>query len=204
MITLVVIGIIAAITVPLIYTSYQKEATVQKLKKGYSAVCEIVRLSELDNGPLSTWEFDTSYNSDGVNSEFFKKYFEPYIVGTKKYGTALNQEYRVHNINGKKALGISHWYVLADGIGLTMFSNGTNYCWVLIDTNASNPPNRLGKDMFMLDIYRYGKVRFWGSDMNVRDGGYSCRKGSGEHYAGGYCGAWIQAEGWKIPDGYPW
>ncbi len=208
LITLVIVGIVAAITVPLIYTSYQKEATVQKLKKSYAAVCDLVKLSELDNGPLATWEFDSTYNSYGVNSDFFKKYFEPYIITSKKYGAHSPDRvsYPVNNIDGQTANNILVWYVLADGTGLTMFSNGTYYCWILIDINASNPPNRLGKDIFMLDIYRNGKVRFWGDTYNnfINVFGYACKKGSGYQYAGGSCGAWIQAAGWKIPNGYPW
>ena len=212
MITLVIIGIIAAITVPLIYASYTKEVTVQKLKKAYIAVCDIVKLSELDNGPLKDWEFDTEYSSYGVNSDFFKKYFEPYIIASQKYGTLSPERvsYPVNNIDGQSVNNILVWYVLADGTGLTMFSAGasvgTKYCWVFIDINASNPPNRLGKDIFMLDIQRKKQVIFWGKSVKdyTTGFGYACKKGTSYQYAGGYCGAWIQAAGWKIPEGYPW
>ena len=202
----VIIGIIAAITIPLIYTNYIKEVTVQKLKKGFASVCDIVKLSELDNGPLKDWEFDTAYNQNGVDSDFFKKYFEPYIIGTKKYGAHSPDrvEYPVNNIDGQRANNILVWYVLSDGTGLTMFSDGINYCWILIDINASNSPNRLGKDIFMLDIYRNGKVRFWGDTNYASSTVYPCKKGTGAQYAGATCGAWIQAVGWKIPDDYPW
>ena len=189
----------------MIYTSYQKEVTVQKLKKSYAAVCDLVKLSELDNGPLATWEFDSLENYDGVNSEFFKRYFEPYIIKLQKYKPVDSEDfYGIHNIDGKKAISILRWYALPDGTGITMFSNGTYYCWIFIDINASNPPNRLGKDIFMLEIQMLKKVRFWGTKDFANAFGYACRKGTGYQYAGGYCGAWIQAAGWKIPEGYPW
>lgn len=34
--------------------------------------------------------------------------------------------------------------------------------------------------------------------------GYSCKTGTQGGYAGGYCGALIQADGWEIKDDYPW
>ena len=208
LITLVIVGIVAAITVPLIYASYTKEVTVQKLKKAYTTVCDIIKLSELDNGPLKDWEFDTAYNQNGVDSDFFKKYFEPYIIGMKKYGTntADKVSYPIHNIDKKRIFDNRVWYILSDGTGITTFYNGINYFWIFVDINGPNNPNNLGKDIFMLDIYRNGKVRFWGDTYKnyATERDYACKKGSSYQYAGGCCGAWIQAAGWKIPDGYPW
>ena len=210
LITLVIVGIVAAITVPLIYASYTKEVTVQKLKKAYVTVCEIVKLSELDNGPLKDWEFDKTTNIEGVNSDFFKKYFEPYIVGMKKYGTNTSDKvaYPVNNIDGKYIFNILTWYILSDGTSVSMFSDGTDYCWIFVDINGSNNPNSLGKDIFMLEIQRKKTVIFSGHNVkdksNDTDRNYSCKKATGQRFAGGYCGAWIQAAGWKIPDGYPW
>ncbi len=49
MITLAVIGIIAAITVPIIMANHKKQETSVKLKKFYSSLSQAVRLAQSDN-----------------------------------------------------------------------------------------------------------------------------------------------------------
>ena len=38
----------------------------------------------------------------------------------------------------------------------------------------------------------------------IKDTNYACKKGMHAPYAGGYCGALIQYDGWQIKDDYPW
>ena len=49
LITLGIIGIIAAMTFPIMITKYQKQVTVERLKKFYSVMQNAIRLSEYDN-----------------------------------------------------------------------------------------------------------------------------------------------------------
>ena len=58
LITLGIIGVVAAMTIPTLMTNYQKKSTATQLKKTYATISNAVRLSEEENGELSGWEFE--------------------------------------------------------------------------------------------------------------------------------------------------
>ena len=211
LITLGIIGVVAALTLPSITQKIDKQITVSKLKKSYSTLQQIIKLSEKDNGEVASWEFieDTDYAAN--NSDFFKKYFEPYfkIVGRKGYHTFEHADYPIYNIDGDDAIHVLSWHILPDGTAIGVFSNCSNggYLWIFIDINAKQGPNRLGKDIFMTELYRRKRlVMLWNSidrDSMINDPLYPCAKGTHIKYAGGSCGNLIQTDGWEIKDDYP-
>ena len=107
LITLGIIGVVAAMTLPVITQKVDKQVTVSKLKKSLATMYEIVRLSEADNGEVWTWDFsEESYEHAFVESNFFKKYFEPYIKKVGNYGEKSVQQtiYDTYNIDGVKTV----------------------------------------------------------------------------------------------------
>ena len=62
LITLGIIGVVAAMTIPILMTAYQKKQTVTRLKRAYSIVQQSIRLSEDENGEVESW--DTKLNGD--------------------------------------------------------------------------------------------------------------------------------------------
>ena len=203
-------------TLPVITQKVDKQITVSKLKKSFSTLQQIVRLSEKDNGEVSEWTFPAETDYAANESDFFKKYFEPYfkIVGRAgSYATSDRTAYQVYNIDGDKAINVLYWHLLPDGTAIGMFINllEGGYIWIFIDINASKGPNRLGKDIFMTELLRNKRLVMWGSGIrNTRDGlindtvNYSCKKGTHQQYSGGICGALIQMDGWELKDDYPW
>ncbi len=79
LITLGIIGVVAAMTIPILMTAYRKKQTVTRLKRAYSIVQQSIRLSEDENGEVESW--DTKLNGD----EFFKTYLANYIKYLDKY-----------------------------------------------------------------------------------------------------------------------
>lgn len=65
LITLGIIGVVAAITLPSVIANYQKEETVAKLKKTYSVVNQAILQSIVENDDYSNWEkpYDTNTNN---------------------------------------------------------------------------------------------------------------------------------------------
>ena len=59
LITLVVIGIIAAITVPVVMANHKRTETASKLKKFYSTMLNATKLAELEEGK-QTYEMSFS------------------------------------------------------------------------------------------------------------------------------------------------
>lgn len=56
LVTLGIIGIVAALTIPTLVANYRKKVVVSKLKKVYSDLQQAVKLSEADNGTCDTWD----------------------------------------------------------------------------------------------------------------------------------------------------
>ena len=55
LITLGIIGIVAAMTLPVIVGKYKKQVTVSHLKKFYTTMNQALKRSEVDNGEFKYW-----------------------------------------------------------------------------------------------------------------------------------------------------
>ena len=49
LITLAIIGVVAAMTIPTLINNYQKKQTVTQLKKAYTTLANVVYMSNLNN-----------------------------------------------------------------------------------------------------------------------------------------------------------
>ena len=197
LITLGVIGVVAAITVPVIMNNYKKQATVSKLKKVYSILNQAVKLSEIDNGLPSTWGADSQY-------EYFDRYWQPYIKINKKcsniHGRCGYSHVPWRCRNGQcivyfdygNSLGVGA--MLIDGIFAYFTTNQVN-----VDINGLSGPNRFGKDVFRFEISDLGIVPL-GINEQYSVINNDC-KVNGEC---SYCMAKIVKDGWQIKDDYPW
>ena len=55
LITLGVIGVVAAMTLPVVIKKYQQYTMLNKLKSAYSLINQAVKMSEIDNGLKNTF-----------------------------------------------------------------------------------------------------------------------------------------------------
>ena len=85
LITLGIIGVVAALTIPGVIDKYQKQETVSRLKKAYSIMQNAIKMSELENGEVSSWTLISSPSVEN-NEAFVKKYFLPYLNVPKYCG----------------------------------------------------------------------------------------------------------------------
>lgn len=219
LITLAIIGVVAALTIPVIIQKYQKQVVVTRLKKAYSIISQALQMSEIDNGSIDTW----NYGQNG--HDFFFQYLKPYIKYTDE--PELNKLPHRYFLNGNTYNGTtfnnsktSAAFNLADGSQVTLNSNningGNGVFWVGIDVNGFQRPNKLGRDTFMFFISpKCGIVPFGlkGSpnfalipENNKRnnilasDNEYACNTAKD----GFWCSALIMLDGWQIKDDYPW
>lgn len=226
LITLAIIGIVAALTIPQLVSSYNKKVVETKLRKFYSNMQNAVAMSEIENGDKKNW---TIQNNNSVE-DFYLKYFKKYLNTTK---------YEVENNNV--------YIYFADGTIFRMYPNGNTTVAAqgtfYTDEKALNN-GILGKNIFVfywgpaqtgleqfcenpiLNAYDKGWVpylyweqRHWDSEKNcaqidvptdreefrdilINQKNYGCAPGDGLHN-GSYCTALIEMNGWKIPDDYP-
>ena len=203
LITLGVIGVVAAMTLPTLIKNYQKTVTVTRLKATYSTISQAVKMSEVDNGAITTWKFPNPDSSYSIKKLYTDTYFKPYfknIKECKKLSDCVSENY--YRMNGeldsetidKPTLMLNNGVVLAFN-----FDSESNMCIVITDINGKRGPNTAGKDKFwiVLDLVT-GYIQFDGQQNNLYQIKKDCK------LLGYYCGAWIFMNGWKIPDDYPW
>ena len=222
LITLGVIGVVAAMTMPTLIKNYQKKVTVERLKSTYSLLYQAVRMSENDNGTLDTWEIPEESSAYDVGKGFAEKYFTPYLKKTKECRQKDCFSEYLYYLDGKTVKNTFDRYSLqlANGVVINFFPR-KNYklCEISIDINGKKGPNTLGKDRFILILTNkpisdgtYGfqnkpGLYFHGQGNSIdylKTKEYACSKTEGTEYRGLYCGALIMQNNWQMPDDYPW
>ena len=93
LITLGIIGVVAALTIPALIANHKKTAVETRLKKFYSVMNQAITQSELENGDKSTWNIDMS-----VEYEDLKALAEK--IGIKHYqiGPLVRSSYRASEL----------------------------------------------------------------------------------------------------------
>jgi prepilin-type N-terminal cleavage/methylation domain-containing protein len=80
LITLGIIGVVAALTMPTLIANYQKYVTATRLKSTFSMLSQAVNLAVADNGDQNTWTRPKNYISDTAGQkDFFDKYIIKYL-----------------------------------------------------------------------------------------------------------------------------
>ena len=227
LITLGIIGIVAAMTMPTVIKNYQRKEAETRLKKAYSTISQAFLAAQAKHGEVKDWE-------NWEDAEFvLEHYIKPEIKGAKVFPTnesrsnlmCFEGKFPSHYQNGDKESTQYGWldnvYIsspffagytasikLTDGtcVGLnpvmTSSSNWQNSFsrLIFIDINGSNDrPNKAGYDLFLF-VVDGNRIMPWGYEKSlteISDG--SDRSCKLQAYLGGfYCAARIMAEGWTI------
>ncbi len=197
LITLVVIGIIAAITVPLVIANHKRTETSAKLKKFYSAITNAIRLAEIENGTINMP--DCRYeNIENCYQYWFRTYIAKYMNYSK-----ITEEYYFDD-SGDTPNGFIDWptfFVYLNDGTIMSFSN-PNSDIIYIDINGEKGPNQGGRDIFEFDIASNCPNKVCEQE-GSRDEILSSAKQYNSSAA--YWGAQlIMKDGWEIKDDYPY
>lgn len=197
LITIGIIGVVAALTLPTLIQNHKNREVETKLAKFYSTVNQAITMAEANYGDKIYWYKDG--NDKTKRHEWFKTYVFPYMKIVK-----------YEQVSGGTS-GIMVYY-LEDGSAFSSINGGNiNRDWLYWPNGPEKCPNN--------DAYT-GICRFWfyfcpdSSDLSNKDKGIEpwtvgntpeeyledC-KNSKFRYA---CAAVIQANGWKIPKNYPY
>ena len=204
LITLGIIGIVAAMTMPTLIQKHKEQETVAKVKKFYSVISQAVMLARAEHGDVDTWDFgggDGSVNTQ--SSTNFANYIKPHLQIIKDCGVTPDkkcvQEGDIFFLNGEPRTGsdyneLSYYKMLLKDGSLLWFRTysegcrqvdaGTeNVCAVIwYDTNGSRPPYTLGKDVFVFMVLKDAVVPHSGDDSL----GWGCARYILEHGDMGY------------------
>lgn len=226
LITLGILGVVIAMTLPALIGHYQKKVTVEKLKTIYSKLSEVIKISETDNGVVNSWDYTLS------SDEFVKIYLAPYIKNFKINNSVWNfRSLNKATWGGEDgSLNTTEYakFSLANGtlvaVRTSAMDNGTSII-IYADTNGLTGPNVIGHDIFRMSITKtYGFTL--GADRSEENSQWSqnsetnknrsyllsadygtCNLNATDQFgfsAGDGCSLLIILDGWKISDDYPW
>ncbi len=167
LITLVIIGIIAAITIPSLINKTNNQETISRLKKVYSTMAQATNQIIAEEGSVMTWA-TSSQNLYDLYKKKLRKSKEC------NYSSGCFTQEKIYWLNsGSLNVNTNVWnnLVLDDGTQI-MFSgvfsstcelnnkdnNGTNFACtrILIDVNGAKKPNTMGKDLFEFVLKKNG------------------------------------------------
>jgi len=210
LITLGIIGVVAAMTIPTLITNYQKRATVAKLKRAYSVIKQAYLMSYDQVGDPTAEEAKTM----GIEN-YFKTYWAPYIKATvcqtpNECGYGSNTPWVAANSSKVTTVAVSvterATFYTNDGFLYVVFvSGGKNdtVSYIICDINGGKGPNQLGKDVFYFQRISNEKgndMQPYGYNKSTENINNECSKnGCGQH-----CAEKIRRDGWKILNDYPW
>ena len=204
LITLGIIGVVAALTIPNLIKNYKNQVTVTKLQKAYSVLNQAFRQSENDNGSSEFWQETDEIGTKAYFEKYWKPYFvEPHLCKTYKecgYTTSAPYTYKdgtpcllvigVNRVFFKTADDVFYFFTddTTDSLGNAVLLQN-----VYIDINGAKAPNKFGEDVFVFNRIVGKGIMPNGHEYSSKERIANCTKGHG-----GYCAAEIIADGWKI------
>jgi len=200
LITLAIIGVVAAITIPTLMGGYKKNLVETRLKHFYSTINQAVSLSEIDNGNKKSWKYThdsvLGYNEDVLRS-FYDTYYKNYIkVQDAEYVTPDDDDAR-------PALRL---YFL-NGSAVDLAYGGSDYMFYPEAKDAENGECDPCKTCFLFAMYPNGASGLRNNQfLNKGVEPYVSDTWDGTNESlkeWNNCAKLIQLNGWKIPDDYP-
>ncbi len=231
LITLGIIGIVAALTIPNLMGKYKKQVTINKLKKINTVLSQIVLQSGNENGAANGF-LPIGQTVDAKTTEnYFKNCWFPYLNaptifrtgkalypniggGYIKYrnGNVIRMDFLPTYTSGRAMFQTNDgvlFFVLVMAWKDENDADGnqirrpvfTEKQYVHVDLNGIKPPNTYGLDIFRF-VLDFEKLTARPEGMSLTDA--QIKKDCSYSGEGAYCLAKIVRDGWKIADDYPW
>ncbi len=197
LITLGIIGVVAAMTMPSLMQHYKRQQATARIKKFVSVINQALISAENDLGPREDWVIGASSiegNSDS-SYDFLNTYIKPYIKSA--------------DIEKRTLFGLNMATLrFVDGSQMSVKIGACYDIWY--DINGEKGPNKKGKDIFVFILCKNGGCNF--NSNQVR--GYYCAP-TGEQFpthgqlidncksSGEFCSILLEQNGYEFPKDYP-
>ena len=220
LITLGIIGVVAAMTLPALINKYEKVETVTRLKRVYSLINQAIQRAVAQNGDVKNW-------ADSISSEeFISEYLAPAFKVLKIYPKAETWS-KAMCYDGRdftSVNGVITQYVWLDGIHVSspiiggdtssmkladgicigvnkIASKAGIYANIFVDINGNaRGPNKAGYDFFFftLDGNMIKPFGWNWTDKDLSDAAKTNACNLKSTWGGEVCAAKIMRDGWEI------
>ena len=168
LVTLGIIGVVSAMTVPTLMQNYQRQSYVTQLHKVYNEMSQVFQQMMTDRNALNLKETGL-LNTTEQATETFKNYFKVVQDCGNNFSPCFASEYRSTTGSSIKPVEANWWsssFVLADGAaiglhGLIDYSAGNvsyPYGYMYVDINGAKGPNITGRDFFLFYYFNDGTL----------------------------------------------
>jgi len=165
LVTLAIIGVVSALTVPTLMNTYQKKAYVTTLQKTTAEISSAASLLMTDEGKLKVTG-TSLYHGGTTQKDTAGKFLRDFFKVVTDCGSAATpcfaSSYSSISGSGTAAVVCTDGYAvtLANGAAVCMKVpvNTVNPVTVFVDTNGTKGPNIAGRDFFMFYLYYDGSV----------------------------------------------
>ena len=208
LVTVGIIGVVAALTMPTLVNNHQRKVYVTQLHKVYTELSQAAIRAASDNNAISLDE--TRFNSNNANGtiNFLNTYFNVVQSCTDDVSKCFATDYKTLTGEDFSLQDTTAAVVLSSGAAISVFNNALGfdefgnhgYLDMQVDTNGKQGPNILGRDLFYMQLYSDGKVAETYStgydDDYVDDKFEQCQ--TGDSYSGYGCLTKIIRDGWTM------
>ena len=198
LITLGIIGVVAAMTMPSLMQHYKRQQATARIKKFVSVINQALISAENDLGAREDWVIGEMSNSDSAYN-FLNTYIKPYIKSA--------------DIEKRTLFGMNMATLrFVDGSQMSIKIGACYDIWY--DINGEKGPNEKGKDIFVFILCKNGGCNF--NSNQVR--GFYCAP-TGEQFptheqlidncknyrtdGGSWCTILLEQNGYEFPKDYP-
>ena len=196
LITLGIIGVVAAMTMPSLMQNYKRQQATARIKKFVSVINQALISAENDLGPREDWVIGEMSNSDSAY-DFLNTYIKPYIKSA---------DIEKRTLFGRNMATLR----FVDG---SQMSIKIGACYdIYYDINGEKGPNEKGRDIFVFILCKNGGCNF--NSNQVR--GFYCAP-TGQQFPtheqlidnckdrnrGSYCTILLEQNGYEFPKDYP-
>ena len=197
LITLGILGVVAAFTIPTLVSRAQESVYINQLRTAYSIFSRAYKSAINEEGDPETWDIGQSWSIDGSLKLYniLKRHLQLsedcgsaqgcFYTGTYKalFGNNYSSTYqpRIHPQFARARL--------ANGMSFAIWSNGSgcenDLCGsIFVDINGDKKPNQAGLDFFVFNITAKNGVV--GRNSNV-----DCKYKDTSDFNGRCCTAWV-------------
>lgn len=220
LITLGIIGVVVAMTLPTLMTNYRKTVIETRLQKFYSTMNQSIAMAVADYGDKTEWEtYEKLFEKDEEgknkpieNTEYFNKYFAPYLLKAEiRHAPAgLTVVYFADGSAATFSAASIKFYPFAkdfkemqkdkttNELKNNMEDSGIKYFTFFFNPTGKTPDNKFhydkGVEPYMFNWDGTREKLFNDSEIGCKE------KVSNER---AYCTELIRMNGWKIPKDYP-
>lgn len=219
LITLGIIGVVSAMTIPALQTKINRSKVEAVFKEDYSIIQQVLKMAEAQDASIEALPNDNIE----VLKTWFKRYMEPNMKTASvcyniagcwaKGGTKNLQGNKVYVDNLNVGVGedvITIRLLNGSNLNLDVYGSGSLKSFfgiettnldtfvIFIDTNGDNPPNVVGKDIYVL-VWKEGSLLPAGNDVSTDEVNKNCSMTATGQNAGYYCAKRLMNNNWKIP-----